>query len=50
MSKSPFSGLLSELGFSVSLFAARVVKGGFLSPPSREELKSLLRERLGMKI
>lgn len=33
-----FSRLLSSLGFSVSLFAARVVKGGFLSPPSHEVL------------
>ena len=33
-----FSRLLSSLGFSVSLFFARVVKGGFLSPPSHEVL------------
>lgn len=33
-----FSRLLSSLGFSVSLFFARVVKGDFLSPPSHEVL------------
>lgn len=33
-----FSRLLSSLGFSVSLFAARVVKGEYLSPPSHEVL------------
>ncbi len=33
-----FSRLLSSLGFSVSLFFARVVKGEHLSPPSHEVL------------